>query len=74
MKNGSTFSDQKFFGEKIKIKAPLKVELVKYFSVQILLSIEYMSKLGIVHRDIKPDNYVIDKELQLKLVNNLNNF
>ncbi len=48
----------------------MKVDLIKYFSAQIILSIEYMSNLGIIHRDIKPDNYVIDKQLQLKLVNN----
>lgn len=39
----------------------------KYFW-QMLSAIEHMHSCGIVHRDVKPDNILIDEEANLKII------
>ncbi len=50
-----------------------EIEACKFYS-QIISGIEYMNKLKIVCRDIKPENWLLDdKNINLKIVDFYNN-
>ena len=52
----------------IKTKGKLvEAEASRIFG-QILLGIEYLHKMGIVHRDMKPENLLLDFENRIKIV------
>ncbi|ORX47267.1 kinase-like protein [Piromyces finnis] len=40
----------------------------RYIFVQLLTAIKYLNSLNIVHRDIKDENILIDKDLNIKLI------
>jgi serine/threonine protein kinase len=42
-------------------------ETVRFYSSQLLLSVEFLHNKGIVYRDIKPENILIDRKGYLKL-------
>lgn len=52
----------------IKANGPLKPEKALYFIEQILSGIRHAHERGIVHRDIKPQNVMIDRNQTLKIV------
>lgn len=39
----------------------------RYFFHQLISAIEHMNEMGLAHRDIKPDNIMLDSEFNLKL-------
>jgi tRNA A-37 threonylcarbamoyl transferase component Bud32 len=43
-------------------------EVVKFYSMQIALAIGHLHKQGIVHRDLKLENILIDKDGYLKII------
>ena len=47
---------------------PMKFEQVKYYFIQMLKSIETLHNNGIIHCDIKPDNYLITNDNEIKLI------
>ena len=47
--------------------APLKPELVKSYLYQILLAIKYCHSKRILHRDLKPQNLLVDKQGRIKI-------
>jgi len=54
----------------IKSKLYLSENTVKTIIFQLANSLKYLKRLGIIHRDIKPDNILVDKtndELKIKL-------
>ncbi len=46
----------------------LKLEEIKFITAQIVLSLEYLGSLKIIHRDVKPENIMIDSNFNLKLI------
>lgn len=44
-----------------------EVNLAKFYIAELVLAIESVHKMGFIHRDIKPDNILIDKEGHIKL-------
>ena len=47
-------------------KMPL--ELVKFYSAEIILALHALRAKNIVHRDIKPENILVTDDWHLKLV------
>ena len=41
---------------------------MKQIFTHLLLSIDYLHKQKICHRDIKPDNIIVDDQLNVKLI------
>lgn len=54
--------------EKVRIFGLISMDLVKYFLAHLVLAIEYMHNKGIVHRDIKSENILINTDYQIKIV------
>jgi len=56
------------FLEFIKNNTPLNYETAQYFIAKIVLVLEYLHNMGVVHRDIKPGNIILDENINLKLI------
>ena len=41
-------------------------DIGRYFLRQMIETMEYMNKKGVVHRDIKLENILVDQNMQLK--------
>ena len=41
--------------------------MAKFYAAQIVSALEFMSERNVVHRDLKPDNILIDEEYSIKL-------
>lgn len=46
----------------------LEEEMAKFYFAEMLLCIEYLHSLEFIHRDLKPGNFVIDKNGHLKMI------
>ena len=44
------------------------MELVIYYTAEIILGLEALHEKEVVHRDLKPENILINEEWHLKLV------
>ena len=45
----------------------LPLELVRFFAVEMIKALSYMRSNKILHRDIKPDNVILDHSFHIKL-------
>jgi len=50
-----------------KIKSPLPADLTRSYMYQIMLALDYCHRHRVIHRDIKPQNLLIDTEGNIKL-------
>jgi serine/threonine protein kinase len=60
LNGGDLFSLLKTFGY-------FQVDLVRQYTAEILMALEYLHSKKIVHRDLKPDNILIGKDGHIKL-------
>ena len=56
------------FSHFIKTNYPLNDDVIKYYSAQIVLFLEYMQKMKLIHRDLKPQNIMLDEKGNLKVI------
>ena len=49
----------------------LPLELARFYAAEIVSALEYMHQRNIGHRDLKPDNILLNKEYHVKLVSPL---
>ena len=52
----------------IKTNFPLKDDIIRFYSAEIVLFLEYMQKMKLIHRDLKPQNIMIDERGHLKVI------
>lgn len=45
-----------------------KKNWVKFYASQILCALETLARYNVIYRDIKPENMMIDKEGNIKLI------
>lgn len=50
-----------------KQMGPVGEEMGRFFAKQLIESLEYINSQGVVHRDIKLENILVDNEMNLKL-------
>ena len=46
---------------------PFSTELTRFYFKQLIIAVEYLHLMGLVHRDLKLDNLLFDKEFNLKI-------
>lgn len=51
----------------LMVKDILPENEVKFYAAELVMAIESMHKMNYIHRDLKPDNVLIDKDGHLKL-------
>jgi len=50
-----------------KLQKNFPLELAKFYTAQLVFTLEKLHSCGVVHRDIKPQNLLLDKNYHLKL-------
>lgn len=53
--------------EIVKRIGSLSLPCARYYSAQILDTVQWIHSQGILHRDLKPENILLDEEMRIKL-------
>ncbi|PLW50752.1 hypothetical protein PCASD_00744 [Puccinia coronata f. sp. avenae] len=51
----------------IKTLGSFSTDCARFYAAQILSAIEHMHSRGIIHRDVKPENILLDSEMRIKI-------
>ncbi|KAI8330995.1 kinase-like domain-containing protein [Chlamydoabsidia padenii] len=51
----------------IKKMAPLDIETTRYYASEILVALEHIHSTDVVHRDVKPENILLDDQMHIKI-------
>jgi serine/threonine protein kinase len=51
----------------LHLKGRLQEKMAKFYFAEILLGLEYIHKQGVVYRDLKPENVLLDIDGHIKL-------
>jgi len=46
---------------------PFTVEATRFYTAEIINGLEYMHSLNIIHRDMKPENLILNQQMHLKI-------
>ena len=52
----------------IKMNYPLRPDVIKFYAAELVVFFEYMQKMELIHRDLKPQNIMIDENGHLKVI------
>lgn len=55
------------FGSIINKYGYLDESIAKFYISEVILAVDYMHKIGVIHRDLKPDNILLDTQGHIKL-------
>ena len=55
------------FGHLLKSEQYFEESIAKFYISELILAVEYLHSLGIVHKDLKPENMLLDSKGHLKL-------
>lgn len=54
----------------MKIKKVFEPELARCYAAQLVEALDQIFSHGVMHRDFKPENILIDENLRIKVVSN----
>ncbi|KAM4044999.1 protein kinase C delta type-like [Anomaloglossus baeobatrachus] len=72
----STFQSQDYLfyvmeyisgGDLLKIRVPFTIPAIRFFAAELICGLQFLHSRGIIHRDIKPDNILLDSTGHLKI-------
>ena len=52
----------------IKSNYPLRTDMIKFYAAEMVAFLAYMQKMKLIHRDLKPQNIMIDDNGHLKVI------
>ena len=52
----------------IKSNYPLRTDMIKFYAAEMVAFLQYMQKMKLIHRDLKPQNIMIDDKGHLKVI------
>lgn len=61
------FAEKGSLSSLIKHVQPIPIETVRYIVAEIVLALEFLHTNNISHRDLKPDNILLDQDYHVKL-------